>query len=100
MVVCGHCGNNCCNGCSGEGCPDKCEEAYRLQENPNVHQILSIDHEDVERTMLDLHEKLMDNYYELYGFRDELVNALRTNSESSMSGIVEKMSKILMNCRY
>ena len=32
MVICGHCGNNCCNGGSGETCIDKCNEAYNLQD--------------------------------------------------------------------
>jgi hypothetical protein len=28
MVLCGHCGNNCCNGGSGDNCPDNCASAY------------------------------------------------------------------------
>ena len=31
MVLCGHCGNNCCNGGSSDNCPDKCASAYALQ---------------------------------------------------------------------
>lgn len=31
MVRCGHCGNNCCNGGSGDGCPDNCASAYEMQ---------------------------------------------------------------------
>ena len=31
-VKCANCGNNCCNGGSGDGCPDKCAEAYHLQD--------------------------------------------------------------------
>jgi len=27
------CGNNCCNGGAGDNCPDKCNEAYELQDN-------------------------------------------------------------------
>ncbi len=27
MVICGHCGNNTCNGGSGEKCPDQCASA-------------------------------------------------------------------------
>jgi hypothetical protein len=33
MVVCGKCGNNCCNGGSNDGCPDRCAEAYALQDS-------------------------------------------------------------------
>lgn len=36
MVVCGHCGNNCCNGGSNEGCPDGCESAYAMQKARSV----------------------------------------------------------------
>ncbi len=32
MVVCGHCGNNCCNGGSEDHCPDHCASAYALQD--------------------------------------------------------------------
>jgi hypothetical protein len=32
MVVCGYCGNNCCNGGSGESCPDRCASAYDMQD--------------------------------------------------------------------
>lgn len=32
MVICGNCGNNCCNGGHGEGCPDKCASAYAMQD--------------------------------------------------------------------
>lgn len=32
-VVCGHCGNNCCNGGSGDGCADRCAAAYALQDS-------------------------------------------------------------------
>ena len=31
MVYCGYCGNNCCNGGSGDGCPDRCRSAYKFQ---------------------------------------------------------------------
>lgn len=31
MVVCGHCSNNCCNGGSGDECPDHCASAYAYQ---------------------------------------------------------------------
>lgn len=31
MVVCGHCGNNCCNGGSNPECPDNCQSAYEKQ---------------------------------------------------------------------
>jgi hypothetical protein len=31
MVVCGYCGNNCCNGGSNDGCPDGCASAYEMQ---------------------------------------------------------------------
>ena len=31
-VICPKCGNNCCNGTSGENCPDNCDEAYEYQE--------------------------------------------------------------------
>lgn len=35
MVICGHCGNNCCNGGSGAtgigDCVDRCDSAYALQ---------------------------------------------------------------------
>lgn len=30
MIVCGYCGNNTCNGGSGDSCPDSCGEAYKL----------------------------------------------------------------------
>lgn len=33
-IVCGYCGNNCCNGGSGDKCKDNCDEAYEIQ-----HQI-------------------------------------------------------------
>ena len=32
IIVCGHCGNNTCNGMSGENCKDKCSEAYDLSD--------------------------------------------------------------------
>lgn len=32
MVVCGYCGNNCCNGGTGDNCPDKCASAYAMQD--------------------------------------------------------------------
>ncbi len=31
MVHCGYCGNNCCNGGSGDNCPDQCASAYAFQ---------------------------------------------------------------------
>lgn len=31
-IKCGFCHNNCCNGGSGENCPDQCSEAYSLQD--------------------------------------------------------------------
>jgi len=31
-VICPKCGNNCCNGGSGENCPDQCSEAYAYQD--------------------------------------------------------------------
>ena len=31
MVRCGYCGNNCCNGGSGDGCPDNCFSAHAKQ---------------------------------------------------------------------
>ncbi len=36
MVRCGNCGNNCCNGGSGDGCPDKCDAAYAMQEKRSI----------------------------------------------------------------
>lgn len=36
MVRCGFCGNNCCNGGSGDGCPDKCAAAYAMQAKKSV----------------------------------------------------------------
>lgn len=36
MVRCGNCGNNCCNGGSGDGCPDKCASAYEMQAARNT----------------------------------------------------------------
>jgi hypothetical protein len=30
--ICPKCGNNCCNGGSGDNCPDNCQEAYDYQE--------------------------------------------------------------------
>jgi hypothetical protein len=32
-IACGYCGNNCCNGGSGENCKDQCKEAYMIQNN-------------------------------------------------------------------
>jgi hypothetical protein len=32
MVICGHCGNNCCNGGSSDNCPDRCDSAYAFQD--------------------------------------------------------------------
>ena len=32
FVRCAYCGNNCCNGGSGDGCKDRCHEAYQLQD--------------------------------------------------------------------
>ena len=34
MVICGHCGNNTCNGGSGENCPDKCAAAHAFDNDP------------------------------------------------------------------
>lgn len=31
MTLCGYCGNNCCNGGSGDNCPDECASAYAFQ---------------------------------------------------------------------
>lgn len=40
-VRCGHCGNNCCNGGSGDGCPDGCESAYVMQKARSIpHELL------------------------------------------------------------
>jgi hypothetical protein len=39
MVVCGFCGNNCCNGGSNDGCPDKCASAYEVQRKGPQHPI-------------------------------------------------------------
>lgn len=33
MITCGYCGNNCCNGGSGDDCLDECESAYWVQKN-------------------------------------------------------------------
>lgn len=30
MIICGYCGNNTCNGGSGESCVDHCNEAYAI----------------------------------------------------------------------
>jgi len=32
-VICPHCGNNCCNGGSNEGCKDDCKGAYEYQQH-------------------------------------------------------------------
>lgn len=31
MVICGYCGNNCCNAGTGNNCKDSCKEAYEIQ---------------------------------------------------------------------
>lgn len=31
MVLCGHCGNNTCNGGSGDSCPDRCASARAFE---------------------------------------------------------------------
>lgn len=33
MIICGYCGNNCCNAGSPFDCKDKCKEAYEIQDN-------------------------------------------------------------------
>lgn len=47
MVYCGFCGNNCCNGGSGENCPDKCEEAYAIQKEYFNSEQYEYDHPTV-----------------------------------------------------
>lgn len=39
MVFCGYCGNNSCNGGSGEGCPDQCQEAYKISMIWRLHPL-------------------------------------------------------------
>lgn len=31
MVICAHCGNNCCNAATKDTCPDQCNDAYIMQ---------------------------------------------------------------------
>lgn len=42
MIVCGYCGNNCCNGGSRDNCKDDCDEAYEIQSCVNVPLIYRI----------------------------------------------------------
>ena len=48
MVICGHCGNNCCNGGSGTDCPDRCASAYAMQEKGPPNELPA----DVPMTLL------------------------------------------------
>lgn len=54
MVVCGYCGNNCCNGGSGENCPDKCTAAYKMQKANNPSEA------DLKALLLDAHKVCRD----------------------------------------
>jgi len=36
IIICGYCGNNCCNGGSGDNCKDDCNEAYDIQSCVNM----------------------------------------------------------------
>jgi hypothetical protein len=38
-ITCGYCGNNCCNGGSGDDCPDKCASAYAFQDLGETEEI-------------------------------------------------------------
>lgn len=36
MVICGYCGNNCCNGGHGDKCIDGCTSAYAMQDKNDI----------------------------------------------------------------
>lgn len=66
MIVCGKCGNNCCNGGTKPECPDGCSEAYEIQDTielncyPLKYRILCWFHDTIGLKVSILQVKLYD----------------------------------------